>query len=116
LFDFGINGLVSHSLVPIRAATILGTALFFFSLLVVVGVLILRFVKPGLQAPGATTIVILVTFFSGIQLLFFGLLGEYIGAIHSQVRKKPFVVVRETVNIDVKETARARLKQLEAAG
>jgi polyisoprenyl-phosphate glycosyltransferase len=109
LFDFGINGLISHSLVPIRAAAILGTVLFFFSLLVVLVVLVLRFVKPGLQAPGATTIVILVTFFSGIQLLFFGLLGEYIGAIHSQVRRKPFVVVRETININVNETARARL-------
>lgn len=110
LFDFGINGLVSHSLVPIRAASILGGLLFLLSILIVLVVLVLRFVKPGLQAPGATTIVIIVTFFSGIQLLFFGLLGEYIGAIHGQVRRKPFVVVRETLNIAIDETARARVR------
>jgi len=100
LLDFGINGMISHSLVPIRAATITGFALFLLSILVTLAVIALKFVAPGLQAPGATTVVTLVTFFSGVQLLFFGLLGEYIGAIHSQVRRKPFVIVRETFNFD----------------
>jgi hypothetical protein len=52
------------------------------------------------QAPGATTTVVLLLFFSGIQLFFLGVLGEYIGAIHSQVRPKPFVVIREKINFD----------------
>ena len=42
-----------------------------------------------------------------MQLLFLGILGEYIGAIHSQVRRKPFVIVRETINFD--EGARSPL-------
>ena len=39
-------------------------------------------------------------FFSGIQLSFLGVLGEYIGAIHAQVRRKPFVVIREKINFE----------------
>jgi glycosyltransferase involved in cell wall biosynthesis len=113
LFDFGINGLISHSVVPIRAATIVGLSLFGISVLAIVVVLALRFLKPALQAPGATTIVILVTFFSGVQLLFFGLLGEYIGAIHAQVRRKPFVIVRETLNFGT-PTAGSRRADLSA--
>ena len=46
----------------------------------------------------ATTTIVLVLFFSGIQLLFLGILGEYIGAIHGQVRRKPFIVIRERIN------------------
>jgi glycosyltransferase involved in cell wall biosynthesis len=99
LFDFGINGIISHSMVPIRAATIAGVSLFALSILGLIVVLILRFARPGLQAPGITTVVMLVMFFFGVQLLFLGIMGEYIGAIHSQVRRKPFVVVRETLNM-----------------
>jgi hypothetical protein len=106
LLDFGINGIISHSLAPIRAATITGLVLFVFSVLTAMTVLVLRVVAPKLQAPGATTIVTLVAFFSGMQLLFLGLLGEYIGAIHGQVRRKPFVIVRETINFDGDVTPR----------
>jgi len=60
----------------------------------------LRFLKPGLQAPGITTVVTVIVFFSGIQLLLMGLLGEYVGAIHSQTRRKPFVIVKEAMNVD----------------
>ena len=100
LLDFGINGIISHSLAPIRAATLTGLALFCLSVLAQATVLVLRFVAPRLQAPGSTTIVTLVAFFAGTQLLFLGLLGEYIGAIHGQVRRRPFVIVRETINFD----------------
>jgi len=100
LFDFGLNGLISHSNVPIRAATFLGLFLFVLSVLAIIVVIALRFLKPGLQAPGITTVVTVIVFFSGIQLLLMGLLGEYVGAIHSQTRRKPFVIVKEAVNVD----------------
>jgi hypothetical protein len=50
------------------------------------------------KAPRATTTIVLILFFSGIQLFFLGLLGEYIGAIYGQVMRKPFVIVREKIN------------------
>jgi len=44
-------------------------------------------------------LIVALFFFSGVQLLFIGVLGEYIGAIHSQVRKRPMVVERDRVNL-----------------
>ena len=99
LLGFGANGIITHSLMPIRLVTLGGImfaalAVFLSFLYVIIKLLVWNF-----QAPGATTTIVLVLFFSGIQLLTLGILGEYIGAIHSQVRRKPFVIVRERINI-----------------
>ncbi len=52
------------------------------------------------SAPGIATLITALFFFAGVQLFFLGLLGEYIGAISSQVRKKPMVIERERINFD----------------
>jgi glycosyltransferase involved in cell wall biosynthesis len=98
LLNFGMNGIISHSLVPIRLATLTGMFLSFTSILLAFGYALLKIFKWNIQAPGATTTIVLVLFFSGIQLLFLGILGEYVGAIHGQVRRRPFVIVREKIN------------------
>jgi dolichol-phosphate mannosyltransferase len=104
LFDFGINGIVSHSIVPIRVATYAGAVLSLGSLLVATAyatLLVLRaigVVRWSIETPAAASLVVLVLFFSGVQLIFLGVLGEYIGAIHAQVRRKPFVLVDEEIN------------------
>jgi len=100
LLHFGMNGIISHSLVPIRLATLTGACLSAISIFLAFAYALLKIFKWNIQAPGATTTIVLVLFFSGIQLLFLGLLGEYIGAIHGQVRQKPFVVIRERINFD----------------
>jgi hypothetical protein len=48
-------------------------------------------------------LIVAVFFFSGIQLFAFGVLGEYISAIHAQVRKRPVVVERERINFEPPE-------------
>ncbi|MBL0311615.1 MAG: glycosyltransferase family 2 protein [Holophagaceae bacterium] len=98
--DFAINAMVSYSLVPIRLATISGVLLSGLSLLMALAYVIIKLFNWSFQAPGATTVVVLVLFFSGIQLSFLGILGEYIGAIHAQVRRKPFVVIRRKINFE----------------
>jgi dolichol-phosphate mannosyltransferase len=104
LFDFGINGIISHSIVPIRVATYVGAALAGGSLLAAAAYAVLLLFRAlgavawQIQAPGAASVIVLVLFFSGVQLMFLGILGEYIGAIHSQVRRKPFVIVEERIN------------------
>jgi hypothetical protein len=47
---------------------------------------------------GVPTLIVALFFFGGVQLLFLGILGEYILAIYNQVRKKPLVVERERIN------------------
>ncbi len=98
--DFAINGMVSYSLVPIRLATLSGLLLSCLSLLMALTYALIKLFNWSFQAPGATTVVVLVLFFSGVQLSFLGILGEYIGAIHAQVRRKPFVVIREKINFE----------------
>lgn len=100
LVDFAINAVVSYSIVPIRFCTYIGMFLSGMSFLAAIAYALLKILVWNFQAPGATTVVILIFFFSGIQLFFLGVLGEYVGAIHSQVRRKPFVVINEKINID----------------
>lgn len=98
--DEAINAIITHSLVPIRLATLLGLALSGFSLFAAFAYAMVKIFNWGFQAPGATTTIVLVLFFSGIQLFFLGMLGEYIGAIHAQVRRGPFILIRERINFD----------------
>jgi hypothetical protein len=51
-----------------------------------------------LAPPGIPTLIAAVFFFSGVQLAFMGILGEYISAIHFQVRKRPLVIEQERIN------------------
>ncbi len=98
--DLAINAIISHSFVPIRLATLVGM---FFSGLSITAALTYALIKIfnwNFQAPGATTTIVLVLFFAGLQLFFLGMLGEYIGAIHAQVRRGPFIIIRERINFD----------------
>jgi hypothetical protein len=54
---------------------------------------------PAMAPRGTMTIIVSLFFLSGIQLIFIGMLGEYITSIHNQVRKRPLVVERELINI-----------------
>ena len=98
--DLAINAMLSHSLVPIRLATLVGLVLFGSSITAAVAYALVKIFYWQFQAPGATTTIILVLFFSGVQLFFLGMLGEYIGAIHAQVRRGPFIIIRERINFD----------------
>jgi len=101
LIDQGLNGLISFTNVPLRLCMLLGFLLSIFSILyafiqLIINLLFFRQLVP----PGVATLIVALFFFSGVQLFFLGVLGEYISVIHFQVRKKPLVVVREKVNFD----------------
>lgn len=99
LIDYAINAFISYSIMPIRICTYAGVSLAVLSFLLAVAYIVVKLFFWKFQAPGIASVVVLVCFFSGIQLFFLGIIGEYVGAIHSQVRKKPFVVVREKINL-----------------
>lgn len=102
LFDMAINGIISFSNLPIRVFTVFGIILSLISLLFIIIQMFSHIIIEGrMGTPGISTLIVAIFFFSGIQLLFLGIIGEYISAIHSQVRKsKNSVVEKEKINLN----------------
>ena len=99
LFDLALLGITSHSKVPLRLATIAGFILSGLSLLVAIGFLLLKLTFWYALPAGYAPVVIGVFFLGSVQIFLIGLLGEYIGAVLTQVRKRPLVVERERVAV-----------------
>ena len=104
LFDLGVNGIISFSNFPIRIFSIFGFVVAFLSFVFILIQIASHFLFSGrMDTPGISTLIVAIFFFSGVQLLFLGIVGEYIAAIHKQVRKpKKNVLVKELININEK--------------
>jgi glycosyltransferase involved in cell wall biosynthesis len=98
LIDQGLNGLVSFTNVPMRLCLLVGMGLSALSLLYALFNLCYHLAVRGAAPPGMATLITALFFFSGVQLFFSGVLGEYVAAIHSQVRKRPLVIERGRLN------------------
>lgn len=100
LYDMAMLGITNHSKIPLRIATMTGFVMSFFSLFVGLGYLVYKLIYWDRFVAGAAPLVIGLFFFASVQLIFIGILGEYIGSIHTQVLKKPLVVEKERINFD----------------
>ena len=100
LYDMAMLGITNHSKVPLRLATMLGFALSIFSFVVALGYLVYKLMFWNQFSLGLAPLVVGLFFFGSVQLFFIGILGEYIGAIHTQVLKRPHVVELERLNFD----------------
>jgi len=100
LYDVAILGLTNHSKLPLRLSVFAGFFSAILSLLVAIGYFIYKLIFWYDFSVGIAPMVIGVFFFSSVQLFFIGIIGEYIGAIHTQVRKRPLVIERERINFD----------------
>lgn len=98
LYDMAMLGFVNHSKLPLRLACFIGFLVGGISLLVGLIYLIYKIVYWDSFSVGMAPLVIGLFFFSSVQLFFIGIIGEYIGAIYTQVRKRPLVIERERVN------------------
>lgn len=90
------TGLTSFSVLPLRMASLIGLLLssiaFAYGLYIVVEKMLL-----GIDVPGWPTVVVSIMFFSGVQLLFIGVLGEYLARVYEEVKGRPPYVVAEIV-------------------
>jgi len=98
LYDMAMLGITNHSKVPLRLATMIGFGMSAVSLLTAIGYLLAKLFFWNLFTIGVAPIIIGVFFFSSVQLFFIGILGEYIGAIHTQVQRRPLVIEKERIN------------------
>jgi glycosyltransferase involved in cell wall biosynthesis len=97
LYDVAMLGIISHSKVPLRLATMTGFILSVVSLLIALGYLVAKLAFWDNLQLGVAPLLIGIYFFGAVQLFFVGILGEYIGSIHTQVHKRPFVVEKERI-------------------
>lgn len=98
LYDMAMLGITSHSKVPLRIATMLGFGMSLLGFLMAFAYLLAKLVFWNYFQLGMAPLLIGIFLFASVQLFFIGILGEYIGAIHTQVLKRPLVIERERIN------------------
>lgn len=98
LLDVAMLGMTSYSKVPLRLAVILGFCSAVVSLFVALFYLIYKLLFWQNFSVGQAPLVVGIFFFSSVQLFFLGIVGEYVGSIHTHVRKRPLVIERERIN------------------
>jgi glycosyltransferase involved in cell wall biosynthesis len=100
LYDMAMLGITNLSKVPLRLVTFTGFVSGLISLLSGFAYLVYKLLFWSHFEVGIAPLVIGLFFFGSVQLVSVGILGEYIGAIHTQVLKRPYVVEKERVNFE----------------
>lgn len=114
MIRFAIDGITSFSVVPLRIATWLGVAAAGVALLGGIWAFYQKLYGSGV-VPGWTTIMILVGMGSSAQLLMTGILGEYVGRIYEEVKRRPLFVIGEEINLGTGESGRPGASPIVAA-
>lgn len=95
----GLNGLICFSTKPLQLMSTTGFVAAILGVLMGIWYFIQKAILHIELTPGLSTTVILITFFGGLQLFFMGLLGEYIGRIYDEVKRRPLYIVDKTENM-----------------
>lgn len=100
LYDIGMLGIISNSKVPLRLAALAGFFGATVSFLVALSYLILKLAFWSTFSFGLAPMLIGVFFISSLQLVFLGVMGEYVGSIYTQVQKRPYAVELNRINFE----------------
>lgn len=98
MLRFALDGITSFSIVPLRFSTYLGILMSTASFGVIAWALLAKYAFHT-TVPGWTAIVVIIAIFASVQLLMIGILGEYIGRIYEEVKRRPLYIVADTVNL-----------------
>ncbi|MFB1099900.1 glycosyltransferase family 2 protein [Terribacillus sp. JSM ZJ617] len=101
LFDYGIDGIVSFNTKPLRACLYAGFVVLFLSLAYILYTFVEVLVR-GVVTPGYFTLITAILFLGGVQLVSLGVIGEYIGRIYNETKRRPHYLVKDT-NIEVRK-------------
>jgi glycosyltransferase involved in cell wall biosynthesis len=100
LYDLGVQGIVNHSRIPLRLATILGFVSSVITLIAALVYFVMKMLFWYNLPIGVAPVIIGLFCVASVQLFFLGVLGEYVGSIYTQVRNRPLVVEQERINFD----------------
>tara|TARA_A100001015_G_scaffold317447_1_gene434451 strand:+ start:222 stop:1157 length:936 start_codon:yes stop_codon:yes gene_type:complete len=95
----GLNGLVGFTSRPLQLMSVVGFIFSLISFVIGFTYLILKILNYEITA-GLPTTILVITFFSGIQLMALGLVGEYIGRIYDEVKRRPRYIIEKKINLD----------------
>ena len=95
LLSYGIDGIISFNDKPLRVCFVIGCSLIMLSLIYIVFLLV-QILIHGIDVPGYFTTIASIMIIGGVQLVFIGVLGEYIGKIYYEVKKRPHFIVDES--------------------
>ncbi len=102
LYDMGMLGIINNSKVPLRMAIFIGVFFGILSALIGIGYFVAKLIFWNTMSLGTAPLLIMTSFMFSIMLFFIGIIGEYIGAIYTQVLKRPLVFEKERINFDTK--------------
>ena len=97
MISFGIDGITSFSIIPLRLFTFIGMVISIFSLLAIFWSMFAKIF--GVTVTGWTSIVVPIYFLGGIQMIFLGVLGEYVGKIYMEVKGRPRFIIEKKINL-----------------
>jgi polyisoprenyl-phosphate glycosyltransferase len=97
LWNLALEGITSFSTIPLRVWTYLGGAVSLTSFVYAL-YLFLRTMIYGVDTPGYASLMIVTLFFGGVQLIGIGVLGEYVGRIFNEVKRRPTYIVRDIMD------------------
>ena len=106
LVEYAIEGIIGFSTAPLRLATVLGGFSGIVSILYLLVVILEKLIK-GIDVPGYATIIVLILFFGSMQLFCIGIIGEYVGRIFEQSKKRPIYVAKEVLDYQNKNSEKA---------
>jgi polyisoprenyl-phosphate glycosyltransferase len=103
LVRFGLEGIISHSILPLRLASYIGLALSVLTLLLCIFYLVSALMFGADWPPGFATTTVLILLGMSLNAIFMGVMGEYISRIYQQVRQRPLTLIERTINIDQRQ-------------
>jgi dolichol-phosphate mannosyltransferase len=101
MFNLALDGIFSFSTIPLRSVTVLGALTAAGASAGMVYSLVIRLFTPNWVA-GWTTLILAILLASGVEMFCFGILGEYIGRIYTEIKQRPLFVVREMLEVGVR--------------
>lgn len=94
LCRYAVEGIASFSTFPLRIATVTGALMAFMSLIYIL-IVVIKKLAYGIAVPGYATIVVLILFTGGLQMIMLGIIGQYIARIYIQSKQRPIYIARE---------------------
>jgi glycosyltransferase involved in cell wall biosynthesis len=115
LMRLAYDGVISYSFVPLRMVTQLGFVISAVAFALMTYVLVLK-IFFGISLVGWTSTIVAILFLGGVQLVSIGILGEYVGRIFDEVKRRPLYVVKDLVGFESAEPATDSLRTARTAG